>query len=83
MTPEGPVLYDEEADALYVLLSDAAVDHSKSLDDLRIVDYGADGAVVGVEFINASAGIDLSEVPSQRRVEELIAVQAGSCSNTL
>jgi uncharacterized protein YuzE len=69
----GPVSYDPEADVLYVSLSDhESVDHSTALDDIRIIDYSADGAVMGIEFINASAGVDLNDVPFQQRVERLI-----------
>ena len=52
--------YDPEADILYVQLRDSETPATqKFLDDLRILDYSADGAVVGVEFICASDGIDL------------------------
>ncbi|MCK9495423.1 MAG: DUF2283 domain-containing protein [Dehalococcoidia bacterium] len=69
----GPVSYDREADVLYVALrDDDTVDHSASLDDIRIIDYSADGAVVGIEFVNASSGVDLSDVPFQHKVEQLI-----------
>ena len=65
--------YDPEADILYVQLRDSETPATqKFLDDLRILDYSADGAVVGVEFICASAGIDLSDVPFAPSVEELI-----------
>ena len=65
--------YDSEADALYVQLRDGQTSTTqKFLDDLRILDYSADGAVVGVEFISASAGIDLTDVPFAERVEALI-----------
>lgn len=69
---EGPVVYDADADALYVTLLDTPVHRSASLDDLRIIDYSADGAVIGIEFINASAGVDLSDLPFARKVETLI-----------
>lgn len=65
--------YDPEADALYVELRDGEASATqKLLDDLRIVDYSADGEVVGVEFVCASEGIDLSDVPSAPIVERLI-----------
>lgn len=65
--------YDSDADILYVELRDGEASATqKFLDDLRILDYSADGAVVGVEFISASAGIDLTDVPSAASVEALI-----------
>lgn len=72
MTDTQHVTYDEDADALYVQLSDATVDHSTSVDDIRIIDYSDDGAVVGIEFVNASSGIALTELPLSRTVEQLI-----------
>ena len=44
--------YDSEADILYVrLLDDATVTRQTFLDDLRVIDHSAEGAVVGIEFI--------------------------------
>ncbi len=64
--------YDAEADILYVQLSDAEVAYTRSLDDFRLVDYSADGGIVGIEFVDASAGVDLADVPSRETVERLI-----------
>ncbi len=66
------VTYDEDADVLYVRLNDSAVASTQSLDDLRLIDVSAEGVVVGIEFIDASAGIDLRDVPFRHRVEQLI-----------
>jgi len=57
------VSYDEEADVLYVQLAAGAVHATLSLGDLRMIDEASDGAVLGVEFVGASDGIDLSNVP--------------------
>lgn len=64
--------FDQESDVLYVRLADAAVARSVSLDDLRLVDYSADGRVVGVEFIDVSEGVDLHDVPFARKIERII-----------
>jgi uncharacterized protein YuzE len=64
--------YDQEADVLYVTLLDDAVDETRELDDLRLVDYTSDGRVVGIEFVSPSAGIDLRGVPFADTVEKLI-----------
>ena len=50
--------YDEQGDTLYVGLLDVSVAKTEPLDDHRLVDYGADGSVIGVEFIDVSGGID-------------------------
>ena len=68
----GQAVYDAESDVLYVQLSDGAAPQQAFLDDLRIIDYSEDRAVVGVEFLNASAGVDLSDVPFAPTVERLI-----------
>jgi uncharacterized protein YuzE len=69
-----PVSYDDEGDVLYVLLAgdEIPVERSISLDDLRIVDYSTDGRVLGIEFINASSGVDLSDLPFAETVAQLI-----------
>ena len=65
--------YDSEADILYVrLLDDETVARQTFLDDLRVIDHSEDGAVVGIEFIDASAGVALVDVPFAKQVEDLI-----------
>ncbi len=64
--------YDDENDILYVQLSDGEVSWTKALDDLRLIDYSDDGAVVGIEFMAVSEGIDLTDTPFRHRIEELI-----------
>ena len=66
------VTYDSESDVLYVRLREAAVSHQTFLGDVRIIDYSSDRAVVGVEFLDASEGIDLADVPFAPTVEQLI-----------
>lgn len=67
------VQYDDETDVLYVrLLPGAKVARTHSLDDMRLIDYSSDGAVVGVEFVDASGGVDLRDVPFAHKVEKLI-----------
>lgn len=70
---EVSVEYDREADVLYVRLAPhAKVARTHRLDDMRLIDYSEDGAVVGIEFIDASEGVELSDVPFARKVEQLI-----------
>jgi len=61
--------YDRRADAAYFQFSSAASVRQEQLSSLRIIDYGADGTVVGVEFISPSRGIDLTEVPRAAEIE--------------
>ena len=58
------VRYSPSADALYVRLADGEHGWTEDLGDLRHVDYGKDGEVLGVEFLNPRAsGVDLTDVP--------------------
>ena len=66
------VLYDDENDVLYVLLSDNEVSRTKALDDLRLVDYDDSDEPVGIEFISASDGLDLSGAPWASRIQVLL-----------
>ena len=55
--------FDRRVDAAYFTFSAAASARQEKLDDARIIDYDADGEVVGVEFIRPSLGMDLTGVP--------------------
>lgn len=68
-----PVVYNAQADTLYVRLTDQPVGSTTPLDDLRILDHGVDGTLVGVEFIDVSRGIDLHDLPFGAELERLIA----------
>jgi len=52
-------LYDPEADCAYIRFRPGKVVREDILDDARVVDYGADGELVGVELL------DVSHVPVQ------------------
>lgn len=66
------VEYDGEADAIYVRIVERAVVRTVPLDDLRMIDYAADGVVRGIEFIDVHEGVDLRDIPFAREVEEAI-----------
>ena len=65
--------YDEEADAIYIRLSDKDYSYGEELDRERRVDYAADGAPIGVEFLCVSTGVDLRDLPEQKTIAELLA----------
>ena len=59
------VRYDEEADALYIRLRKGKYYESDEIKEGFIIDYDADGNIVGIEILDASAYIapaDLSTV---------------------
>ena len=64
--------YSKGADALYVYLTEGDVGRTRILDDRRIIDLAADGRVLGIEFVDASTGVDLKEIPFKDEVEQLI-----------
>ena len=66
------VTYDQEADVLYVSLVDGLSAKQSFMGDCRILDYSAEGSVLGVEFVCASEGIDLHDLPFAQRIEQLI-----------
>lgn len=45
------IKYDPEADALYIKLTGAKVDHTKEIDENTIIDYDKEGRVIGVELL--------------------------------
>lgn len=55
--------HDLEHDAAYFTFVATESARQVKLDDARIVDYAADGSVVGVEFISPSRGLNLVGVP--------------------
>ena len=68
---ESNVTYDADLDALYVRLRAGKVKRTKALDDLRLVDLAADDSIIGVEFLSASGGLDLSGLPREEMEERL------------
>lgn len=68
--------YSPRADALYVQLGDQPVAYSKDIsrdgDYTRGVDYAEDGTPVGVELLNVSKGVDLTNVPRAGEVASLL-----------
>lgn len=68
------VSYDSDADAVYVRFERDApeVVETREIDTWRYADYGADGTVIGIEFLRASHGIDLEGVPHATEVREAI-----------
>ena len=54
---------DKQADAAHARLSDRPVASTKELDPQRIVDYDADGEIVGIEFLAVTRGVDVHDLP--------------------
>jgi uncharacterized protein YuzE len=71
MTPDIKLELDPQADAAYVLLTDGEVASTKKLDACRLLDLGADGEIIGIEFLHVSAGVDLTDLPLREELHRL------------
>ena len=58
------ITYDPEADALYILLHQAAPEDSIDIEDGVTVDLDSDGHVVGIEVLDASKRLTPEELTS-------------------
>ncbi len=56
--------YPEE-DALDFILTDSDFSYGKALDDRRHLRFSEDDEVIGVEFLQVSEGVDLSDIPER------------------
>jgi uncharacterized protein YuzE len=64
--------YDKAADAIYIKLSDMPYSYGKDLDDLRRIDYDADGNPMGIELLCVSEGVIPNDLPQRGEVERLL-----------
>ena len=64
--------YDQEADAIYITFSDKPVASTKALDDMRVIDYAADGSAVGIELLCVSEGVMTDDLPYVKDVSHLL-----------
>jgi uncharacterized protein YuzE len=61
--------YDQEADALYVRLTESERSRAVEIDDATFVDLASDQTAVGIEFLYASHGLNLDEVARRFSLE--------------
>jgi len=54
--------YDKEADALYIQLKEAFVEDSVEVENGVVVDVDSDRHVIGLEVLNASKRLTLSDL---------------------
>ena len=76
--------YDPQGDIAYIhmgLPSSTTVDHTErvgSADEYeRGIDFDGQGRIVGYEFMNASAGLDLDGLPDRDRIAAFITSVVG------
>ncbi len=66
---------DRSADAAYVTIHQRPVDRTQELDAQRLVDYDAQGDIVGIEFLAVRQGVDLSGLPGREELARLFAAR--------
>ena len=69
MATTAQVQLDTAAGSLYIRLNHSPVHQTREFGDFRMVDYDAQGRIVGVEFLQIKGGIDLSGLPEHQRLQ--------------
>ncbi|MBA7599610.1 hypothetical protein ES703_06646 [subsurface metagenome] len=64
--------YDRIADAIYIKLSNMPYAYGKDLDDLRRIDYDADGNPRGIELLCVSGGVDVIDLPNSEEIARML-----------
>lgn len=54
--------YSKEADAIYVYFKETHVAKSKEIEDGVVVDFDADGQLIGIEVLDASQRYSLADI---------------------
>jgi len=70
------ISYSKEADALYIRLSEKRIESSDEVADDVILDFDEDGNVVGIEILNASKKLSISEL-TVSDIEKVVVEHAG------
>ncbi len=66
------VTLNEPGDILYVRLRDGEVAKTRAFGDDRLVDFDADGMVIGAEFIGIEGKLDLRGLPDSTRLRDAL-----------
>ena len=69
------VKHDPTADAVWVVLSDGEYAETRELDSRRLIDVATDGAVLRVELLDVSDGVDVTGLPSAGKIAAALARQ--------
>lgn len=56
------ISYDQATDSLYIHLADGASVESDEVQDGVVLDYGANGALVGIDLQHASQRVDINNL---------------------
>ena len=64
--------HDPQADAAYVYVSDEDVTRTDRVDQDRAIDYGANGQIVGYDFMNVRRGVRVDDLEHSRQLSETL-----------
>ncbi len=64
--------HDKIADAIYIKLSNMPYAYGKDLDDLRRIDYDAEGNPRGIELLCVSDGVNIDDLPHKNEIAEVL-----------
>jgi uncharacterized protein YuzE len=68
--------YDDVTGAVYVYFNRTKSARTQRISDHTLIDYDADGNVIGIELLYANEGVDLADlrnIPQLPEVERLLA----------
>ena len=64
--------HDPEANAVYVYLRELPYAYGRELDDSRNIDYAAGNEPIGIELLNVSLGVELTDLPEREAVGQVL-----------
>ena len=64
--------HDPEADAVYITLAPGAYSWGHDLDPERRIDFGPDNQPIGIELLNVSLGVDLTDLPHRPAIDDML-----------
>jgi uncharacterized protein YuzE len=73
------IKHDAEADAVYVYLSDKPYAFGTELDDERRIDRTADNTPIGIELLDVSYGVNLTNLPCSQELINALASKGIKC----
>ena len=66
------IMYDKEADSIYIELSDKPYAYSKELDPMRHIDYAPDDTPIAIELLRVSDGVNVDDLPNGELIAQLL-----------
>ncbi len=61
-----------ESDGMYIQFTNKAFAYGKNLDDKRHIFFAADDTPIGIDLMNVSGGVDTTDLPERKAIEEVL-----------